>query len=146
MTLSVAVKHQFPGFALDVEFEAPDGITVLFGRSGSGKTTVINSVAGLLKPHSAQISLGTEHLHNSTTRQFLPVHKRRLGYVFQGARLFPHMSVAQNLSYGLKLAAKAATGPSLPEVPRSSRWSIPSKCATSGRLGPVAAFAASFSP
>ena len=116
MTLSVAVKHQFSGFALDVGFEAPDGITVLFGRSGSGKTTVINSVAGLLKPHSAQISLGSEHLHNSADRLFVPVHKRRLGYVFQGARLFPHMSVAQNLSYGLKLAPKAATGPSLPEV------------------------------
>lgn len=116
MTLSVAVKHQFPGFALDVGFEAPGGITVLFGRSGSGKTTVVNSVAGLLKPHSAQISLGAEHLHNSADRHFVPVHKRRLGYVFQGARLFPHMSVTQNLSYGLKLAPKNATGASLSEV------------------------------
>lgn len=116
MTLSVAVRHRFADFELDVDFQAPAGITVLFGRSGSGKTTVINSVAGLLKPQTAQITLDGDRLHDSGARQFVPVHKRRLGYVFQEARLFPHLTVAQNLRYGLKLAPPDISGPTVGDV------------------------------
>ena len=116
MTLSVAVRHRFADFDLDVDFQAPAGITVLFGRSGSGKTTVINSVAGLLKPQTAQITLDGDRLHDSEARHFVPVHKRRLGYVFQEARLFPHLTVAQNLRYGLKLAPPDIGGPTVDDV------------------------------
>lgn len=116
MSLSVDLSHSFGGFDLNVAFEAPDGITVLFGRSGTGKTTVINAVAGLLRPDHARISLNGDMLHDSAARHFVPVHKRRLGYVFQEARLFPHLNVAQNLAYGQKYAPADARGPGRDEV------------------------------
>ncbi len=100
MTLSVAFRHAFPGFSLDVSFEAPKGVTALFGRSGSGKTTVVNAVAGLLRPDSGRIALDETVLLDSAGGIFLPPHRRRLGYVFQEGRLFPHMTVRQNLRYG----------------------------------------------
>jgi len=100
MTLSVAVKHRFAGFVLDAAFEAPAGVTALFGRSGSGKTTLINAVAGLLVPDHARIVLDGDVLVDTGTRRSLPVHRRRLGYVFQDARLFPHLTVRQNLLFG----------------------------------------------
>jgi molybdate transport system ATP-binding protein len=84
MTLRVRMKHAFPGFAVDVDLTAPPGLTCLFGRSGSGKTTIINAVAGLLRPDEAEITLDGEALHH------LPPHRRRVGYVFQDGRLFPH--------------------------------------------------------
>ena len=94
MTLRVRLKHAFPGFAVDVDLTAPPGLTCLFGRSGSGKTTIINAVAGLLRPDEAEITLDGVALHH------LPLHRRRVGYVFQDGRLFPHLTVAENLSYG----------------------------------------------
>lgn len=100
MTLSVNLSHRFGDFALDVAFEAPPGVTVLFGRSGSGKTTVVNAVAGLLRPDRGRIVAGGEVLLDTETRTFLPPHRRRVGYVFQDARLFPHLTVRQNLLYG----------------------------------------------
>jgi molybdate transport system ATP-binding protein len=100
MTLSVNLSHRFGDFTLDVAFEAPPGVTVLFGRSGSGKTTVVNAVAGLLRPDHGRIIAGGEVLLDTETRTFLPPHRRRVGYVFQDARLFPHLTVRQNLLYG----------------------------------------------
>lgn len=100
MTLSVAFRHAFPGFSLDVAFEAPKGVTALFGRSGSGKTTVVNAVAGLLRPDSGRIALDETVLLDIAGGIFLPPHRRRLGYVFQEGRLFPHLTVRQNLRYG----------------------------------------------
>jgi molybdate transport system ATP-binding protein len=97
MTLRVRLKHAFPGFALDVDLTAPPGLTCLFGRSGSGKTTIINAVAGLLRPDEAEITLDGAALHD------LPPHRRRVGYVFQDGRLFPHMTVARNLAYGARV-------------------------------------------
>ncbi len=96
--LKVAIKHDFAGLALDIGFEADGGITALFGRSGAGKTTVINAVAGLIKPHSGTIQLDGRTLSGPKT--FVPPHRRRIGYVFQDARLFPHLSVQQNLNFG----------------------------------------------
>lgn len=116
MSLSVDITHPFGGFTLRVAFEAPGGITALFGRSGTGKTTVINAVAGLLQPQAGRITLSGEVLFDADARINLPLHRRRLGYVFQDGRLFPHMSVRQNLSYGLRFAPKAAAGPGLDEV------------------------------
>ncbi|KGF67343.1 molybdenum ABC transporter ATP-binding protein [Hoeflea sp. BAL378] len=100
MTLSVRLTHRFGGFSLDAAFEAPMGVTAVFGRSGSGKTTVINAVAGLLRPDAGHVALDGRVLFDSSRKVFMPVHRRRLGYVFQEGRLFPHLSVRQNLDYG----------------------------------------------
>ncbi|WP_099825316.1 molybdenum ABC transporter ATP-binding protein [Oceaniglobus indicus] len=100
MSLSVALRHRLPGLTLDIAFEAPPGVTTLFGRSGAGKTTVINAVAGLLRPDAGRIVSGGAVLSDSQTGIWLPPHRRRIGYVFQDARLFPHLSVRQNLTYG----------------------------------------------
>jgi molybdate transport system ATP-binding protein len=100
MTLQVALQHRFPGFALDVAFDAPPGVTALFGRSGSGKTTVINAVAGLLRPDRGRVTVGGVTLLDTARGLHLPPHRRRIGYVFQDARLFPHLTVRQNLLYG----------------------------------------------
>ena len=108
MTLSVCLRHAFPGFDLDVAFEAPPGVTVLFGPSGSGKTSLINAVAGLLRPDTARIAAGDWVLVDTASRRFLPPHRRRLGYIFQEGRLFPHMSVRQNLLYGRWFAPRDA--------------------------------------
>ncbi len=102
MTLKVSLQHRFADFALDVEMIAPPGLTCLFGRSGSGKTTIINAVAGLLRPDRAQIALDGRPLHH------LPPHQRHVGYVFQDARLFPHLTVEQNLRYGARVRRRPA--------------------------------------
>lgn len=108
MSLSVRLSHAFDGFALDVAFEAPAGVTALFGRSGSGKTSVVNAVAGLLRPNAGHIGLDGRVLFDSSRNVLMPVHKRRLGYVFQEGRLFPHLTVRQNLLYGRWFAAPEA--------------------------------------
>lgn len=98
--LAVDIRHDFPGFALDARFEAPPGVTALFGRSGSGKTTVVNAVAGLLRPEAGRIALDGEALFDAAARRCAPPHRRRIGYVFQEARLFPHLTVRANLRFG----------------------------------------------
>lgn len=100
MTLSVALKHRFAGFSLDVAFEVPSGVTALFGPSGSGKSTIVNAVAGLLRPDWGIVRYGPHDLLNTEEGRVLPPHLRRVGYVFQDARLFPHLTVRQNLGYG----------------------------------------------
>lgn len=107
MSLSVTLQHHFPGFALDVAFDAPPGLTALFGKSGSGKTSVINAVAGILHPDQGRIASDNTILLDTTAGIDLPPHHRRLGYVFQDARLFPHLNVRQNLSYGRWFARNA---------------------------------------
>lgn len=106
MSLQVAFRHAFAGFALDIGFDAPRGLTALFGRSGSGKTSVVNVVAGLLRPDAGRIVADGVVLLDTAQRTALPPHRRRLGYVFQDARLFPHMTVQQNLGYGRWFAPK----------------------------------------
>ena len=106
MTLSVALRHAFGGFTLDAAFEAPRGITVLFGRSGSGKTTIVNAVAGLLRPDHGRIAVDGRVLLDTARGVFLPPSRRRVGYVFQEGRLFPHLTVRQNLGYGRWFAPK----------------------------------------
>lgn len=96
--IEIAVQHDFGGFALDVQFAARPGVTALFGRSGAGKTSVINAVAGLFRPARCRISVDGKRLDG------LPVHRRGIGYVFQDALLFPNMSVLQNLRYGGQVA------------------------------------------
>ncbi|WP_371873479.1 molybdenum ABC transporter ATP-binding protein [Stappia taiwanensis] len=100
MMLHVSLRHALSGFSLDVDFTAPAGVTALFGRSGSGKTTVVNAVAGLLKPHEGRVAINGGDLVDTARRIWVPPHKRRVGYVFQEGRLFPHLTVRQNLTYG----------------------------------------------
>ena len=92
--IDVRVTRRLGAFALDAAFTAPGGVTAIFGRSGSGKTTLIKTVAGLLRPDAGHVRVGGRDITD------LPPARRRIGYVFQDARLFPHMSVAQNLAYG----------------------------------------------
>ncbi len=106
MSLHVRLRHQFAGFALEVAFDAPSGVTALFGRSGSGKSTIINAVAGLLRPDQGQIRADGVTLLDTDAGVNLPPHRRRVGYVFQDSRLFPHLTVRQNLLYGQWFAPK----------------------------------------
>ncbi len=89
---------------VDLTFQAGGGITVLFGRSGSGKTSVLNMVAGLLRPDRGHVRVRGVALFDATARIDVPPHRRRNGYVFQDGRLFPHCSVRANLLYGYRLA------------------------------------------
>jgi len=93
--------HSGQAFTLDVDFDAPAGFTILFGASGAGKTTLLDCVAGLISPDSGQIQIGYRTLFDSSQHLDVPVAKRRMGYVFQGLALFPHMTVEQNVIYGL---------------------------------------------
>ena len=88
-------------FVLDGEFRAEPGFTILFGPSGAGKTTVLDCVAGLVKPDSGRIAVGDRVLFDAAQGIDLPVAKRRIGYVFQSLALFPHLSVEKNVQYGL---------------------------------------------
>ncbi|WP_170576160.1 molybdenum ABC transporter ATP-binding protein [Ruegeria atlantica] len=108
MSLSVRLQHDLPDLELDFSFDAPPGVTVLFGRSGSGKTTVVNAVAGLLRPKVGRVAVNDWELFDTEKNFWLPPHRRRLGYIFQEGRLFPHLTVRQNLSYGRWFAPKRA--------------------------------------
>ena len=103
--LAVKFRHVIPvqerEFALDIEFSVAPGFTILFGPSGAGKTTLLDCVAGLAKPESGRIVVGERVLFDSDQRLSLPVAKRRVGYVFQSLALFPHLTVEQNVQYGL---------------------------------------------
>jgi molybdate transport system ATP-binding protein len=94
-------KRLSPEFTLDVAFEAPAGITILFGASGSGKTTVLRCVAGLARPDTGSIAIGPSVLFDSAAGTNVATAERRVGYVFQHLALFPHMTVAANLEYGV---------------------------------------------
>ncbi|MFA8441320.1 molybdenum ABC transporter ATP-binding protein [Yoonia sp.] len=98
--ISVDIKKRLSDFLLDVQFEAPMGVTAIFGRSGSGKTSVVNAVAGLLRPDAGRIAVGDALLFDAAAQTYLPPQQRRIGYVFQDARLFPHLTVMRNLCYG----------------------------------------------
>lgn len=117
--LDVALRHRFErdGFAIEASFTAPgDGVTALFGPSGCGKSTILAVVAGLLRPDEGRVTLDGTILLDTAQRVFVPPERRRCAMVFQDARLFPHLSVATNLRYGLKRAPRDATGPGFDEV------------------------------
>lgn len=114
--LEVAIRQSFGAFTLDLAFRAGAGVTALFGPSGSGKTTVINAVAGLSAPTAGRIVADGAVLYDSARGLNLPARLRRVGYVFQEPRLFPHLSVRQNLDYGARFAPTDATGPEFGRV------------------------------
>jgi molybdate transport system ATP-binding protein len=103
--LTANFRKQLPGqahpFTLEVAFHAAPGFTILFGPSGAGKTTLLDCVSGLTRPDSGHIAIGDRILFDTAKRIYLPVAKRRVGYVFQTPSLFPHMTVEQNVQYGL---------------------------------------------
>jgi molybdate transport system ATP-binding protein len=98
--LSVDVQKRLGEFDLAAKFESAGSVTALFGASGSGKTTIVNMIAGLVTPDRGRIALDGDVLFDGAARINVPAHRRRIGYVFQEGRLFPHLSVAQNLDYG----------------------------------------------
>lgn len=106
--LSVRVKHRLlSSFVLEAGFDASSGFTMILGPSGGGKTTLLNCIAGFMRPDAGRIALGPRVLFDSDERIDMPVAERRLGYVFQNLALFPHLTVAQNVEYGIaKLPAK----------------------------------------
>jgi len=97
--LSVDVERRLGDFRLSASFQAGEGVTVLFGRSGTGKTSVVNAIAGILRPDRGRIDINGETVFDAGRGIDVPTPKRRIGYVFQEGRLFPHLSVRQNLNY-----------------------------------------------
>jgi molybdate transport system ATP-binding protein len=106
--LKVAARKRLGTFMLDAKFELPTpGVVALFGRSGCGKTTLVNIIAGLLQADSGQVALDDAVLLDSERHIDVPPERRRIGYVFQESRLFPHLNVEANLRYALKRASRA---------------------------------------
>ena len=105
MSLSLQLRHDFPTARLDMAFEVSSpGITVLFGPSGAGKSTIIAAAAGLLRPDECRIEIDGRILADTASGVWLPPERRRVGLVFQDAKLFPHMTVATNLRFGQRRA------------------------------------------
>lgn len=101
--LNIDIDKQLGEFLLSVKIECAGPVTGLFGPSGAGKTSILNLVAGLLKPDRGTIVLDGETLDDAGSKRHVPAHQRHIGYVFQDARLFPHLSVRQNLDYGRRM-------------------------------------------
>jgi molybdate transport system ATP-binding protein len=99
----VDVEKRQGDFTVAIRFETAGGVTALFGPSGAGKTSLVNMIAGLATPDRGRIALDDTVLFDSAARVNVPPHRRRIGYVFQEGRLFPHMSVAANLDYGRRM-------------------------------------------
>jgi molybdate transport system ATP-binding protein len=101
--LRVDVAKRLGEFTLEASFESQGRVTGLFGASGSGKTSLVNMIAGLLRPDRGTIAIDGETLDDTEKGIHVPVYLRRIGYVFQDARLFPHLDVRQNLDYGRRM-------------------------------------------
>jgi len=114
--IDVQVKRRIGAFDLDATFRSDARLTALFGRSGAGKTSLINLIGGLIRPDQGRISINGDLLVDTDRGIFLPKHRRRIGYVFQDARLFPHLSVRQNLLYGRWFARRATGGMGFDQV------------------------------
>jgi molybdate transport system ATP-binding protein len=101
--LRVDISKQLGEFTIEASFVSEGRVTGLFGASGAGKTSLINMIAGLLRPDRGIIAIDGETLDDTAARVHVPPHRRRIGYVFQDARLFPHLDVRQNLDYGRRM-------------------------------------------
>jgi len=101
--LRVDVVKQLGEFSLRATFETEGRVTGLFGASGAGKTSLVSMIAGLLRPDRGTISIDGEIMDDTAKAIHVPAWRRRIGYVFQDARLFPHLDVAQNLDYGRRM-------------------------------------------
>jgi molybdate transport system ATP-binding protein len=114
--LRVEIKKALPGFTLDVAWHAGDGVAVLFGPSGAGKTLTLQCLAGLLRPDAGRIVVDDRVLFDSAGGVDLPPQARKVGYVFQGYALFPHLTVAENVGFGLRDRARTARAGRVAEV------------------------------
>ena len=101
--LRVDIQRQLGEFSLAAKFESAELVTGLFGPSGAGKTSLVNIIAGLLTPEAGSIALEDIELDSVESHRHVPPHLRRIGYVFQDSRLFPHLNVRQNLDYGRRM-------------------------------------------
>jgi len=106
IVLALEVEKQLGALRLAVRFQIAGGVTALFGPSGAGKTSLVNMIAGLLKPDRGCIMLDNTILFDAAKAINVPPHRRQIGYVFQEGRLFPHMSVRQNLDYGRRMSGQ----------------------------------------
>lgn len=106
-SIKASVRAQQDQFSLDLNFQVPgSGVTALFGRSGSGKTTILRWIAGLLKAQQGELQVGDEVWESSTKNICVPGHQRSVGFVFQNPTFFPHLSVRENLDYGMRRIPK----------------------------------------
>jgi molybdate transport system ATP-binding protein len=116
MSLLVDVEMKLGDFSLAARFDSPGPVTAIFGASGSGKTSLVNVIAGLRRPERGQVLLNGEALLDTARHIDLPPHRRRIGYVFQDARLFPHLTVSANLAYGEWFTPRAARYALRPQI------------------------------
>jgi molybdate transport system ATP-binding protein len=116
MSLTVDVRHRLGSFALDAAFESAGRLTALFGPSGAGKSSLVNIVGGLIRPAEGRVLVDGTTLIDTRRGVFLPPHRRRLGYIFQEGRLFPHLNVRHNLLYGRWFAPRGERHASLESV------------------------------
>jgi molybdate transport system ATP-binding protein len=100
--LEVRLTYELPGFALRVAWESDAGVVALFGPSGSGKTLTLDCIAGLKRPGAGRVAVGGQVLFDHEARVFRRAQERRVGYVFQHGALFPHLTVAENIGFGLR--------------------------------------------
>ena len=116
MAFEIDVCKQLGHTRVELRVQTGPGITVLLGPSGAGKTSVLNMVAGLLRPDAGHVRVTGETLFDAAARIDMPPERRRCGYVFQDARLFPHLRVIDNLRYGAARVAGSTDGPALEEI------------------------------
>jgi molybdate transport system ATP-binding protein len=116
MSLQIEAAYTSGEFTLDVRVVAGSGLTALIGPSGSGKTTLLNLLAGVLRPLQGTLTLDDETLVDTAKRVWQPPHRRRIGYVFQEPRLFPHLNVRNNLLYGRWFQRRVSGGVSADDV------------------------------
>ena len=114
--LEVDIEHRLGAFELDIHFRSGRGLTALFGRSGAGKTSIVNVIAGLVRPERGRIVVDGSVLIDTERGIRVPAHRRRVGYVFQEDRLFPHLTVRQNLLFGRWFAIGSTPAARLDDV------------------------------
>ncbi|NQU87984.1 MAG: molybdenum ABC transporter ATP-binding protein [Mariniphaga sp.] len=104
--LKINISLRIDSFVLNIVQEFPSGITGIYGPSGQGKTTLLNAIAGIITPNEGNISINDECVFDKKNKKNIPVRNRRIGYLFQNDRLFPHLTILKNLKYGLKLNSR----------------------------------------
>ncbi len=102
MALVCDFTKKFPEFHISVKMTFKEEMVVLFGPSGSGKSSVLNMISGILKPNEVPIKINGKEIYDSKKGVNIPIRKRKIGYVFQDIALFPHMTVFNNIAYGIK--------------------------------------------
>jgi molybdate transport system ATP-binding protein len=114
--LALDVEKRLGDFFLSARFQSGSGVTAVFGPSGAGKTTLVNMISGLVAPDRGRIAIDETVLFDSAGRVNLPPHGRRIGYIFQEGRLFPHLSVKHNLDYGRRMCGLPPNGAQMTRV------------------------------